>query len=157
MTVIAVDQTATVRSGRIIFGITLPCIRIMMGHLECFSILRGPCWMKVLSAILFNLHTCGLQRNQLHNVENLRNIGPIHSNPVDQDGIASLSRWRDVPKKSVAGSYGQWSPAPFGGFEPRRGEQRASARQREQEQQRRPLLLQVPVHRLEGHCARRSL
>lgn len=39
----AVAQPATQTMGRIIFGVTLPCIRIKIGHLECLSILRGPC------------------------------------------------------------------------------------------------------------------
>jgi hypothetical protein len=29
---------------------TLPCIRIMIGHLECFSMFRGPCYINGMLA-----------------------------------------------------------------------------------------------------------
>lgn len=44
MHVMRVDQSATNVNGRIILGMTLPCIRQKVGHLECLSRSRGPCY-----------------------------------------------------------------------------------------------------------------
>lgn len=43
-----VAQAATVKSGKIILGMTLPCIRMKIGHFECLSRSRGPCYIDQL-------------------------------------------------------------------------------------------------------------
>lgn len=51
MQVIKVDQAATLSRGKIIFGMTLPCIRMKIGHFECLSISRGPCCIDQLALL----------------------------------------------------------------------------------------------------------
>lgn len=49
MRVMTVAQAATKARGKIIFGMILPCIRRKMGHLECRSRSRGPCYTSIVS------------------------------------------------------------------------------------------------------------